>query len=145
MPESYDHRNDSVKPMFRSPATTGCFYGRNLLIMPSKTPFHRHRGRVRNNFKRMRQTAGLTQEQLADRMETTKARVSMKERGKEGWDDAWLAAMAEALGLDDPVLLLIRPDAPESALAGLTPAEQAKVIDYAETLKRARQSGDKPT
>ena len=65
----------------------------------------------------------------------------MKERGKEGWNDSYLAALADALGVDEPASLIMRnpsdKDAPYSLLEGLKPEIREKVIDYIDVLKRA--------
>lgn len=57
-------------------------------------------------FKEWREAQGLTQQQLGERMNgTPKGRVSMKENGNEGWDDAYLGAVAKALGVPAASLL----------------------------------------
>lgn len=95
-------------------------------------------------FREWRLYKGLTQQQLADRLGTTKTRVSMKERGEEGWDNSYLAALADALGVDEPASLLIRnpfdKGAPWTLLEGLKPESRAKVLDYIETLEKAERS-----
>lgn len=59
--------------------------------MPKRADYHeRFRGTVRAFFKEWREYRGLTQQRLADRLGTTKLRVSLKERGEESWDDAYL-------------------------------------------------------
>jgi transcriptional regulator with XRE-family HTH domain len=94
-------------------------------------------------FKEWREHVGLTQQRLADRIGTSKTRISMKETGKEGWDNAFLAALAEALGVEEPASLLIRnpkdKNAPWSLLDGLKPATREKVIDYIEVLRKAEE------
>ena len=115
--------------------------------MPKRAAYQQYGRRVRVYFKEWREHAGLTQQKLADRLGTSKTRVSMKERGIEGWDDAYLAALAEALGLDEPASLLVRNpldrSAPWSLLDNLKPASRAKVLDYIDTLRRAEQTEDK--
>ena len=83
--------------------------------MPKRPPFRDRPVTLRNFFKEWRQSAGLTQQQLADRLGTTKTRVSMKESGKEGWDDAYLGALADALGLTEPAHLIMRNPLAEEA------------------------------
>lgn len=72
----------------------------------SKKPEARRALRV--YFKEWRQFRNLTQQQLADRLGTSKTRISMKERGEEGWDDRFLAALSDALGVYPPASLIMR-------------------------------------
>lgn len=106
--------------------------------MPQHSEFHAKRGQVRIYFKEWREYRGLTQQRLADRIGTTKHRVSRKERGLESWDDAYLAAMADAVDTQPASLLMRNPmveDAPWSLIEGLSPANQAKAIEYIKLLK----------
>lgn len=70
----------------------------------------------------------------------------MKERSKEGWNDQYLGALAEALGIASPADLLIRnpfeEDAPRDILDGLNPGNRAKVEEYAKMLKKAQEIVD---
>jgi len=115
--------------------------------MPKKPPFHTSVRQITVYFREWRAFRQLTQQQLADRIGTSKTRVSMKENGKEGWDDGYLAALAEALGIDEPASLLMRNPvddaAPWSLLEGLKPDSRAKVLDYIEVLKRAEESKER--
>lgn len=52
-------------------------------------------------LKEHREDAGLTQDQLAERMGTTKATISRIERGKRDYTGGFLEAAAEALGKAD--------------------------------------------
>lgn len=113
--------------------------------MPRRPEFYSaDRKSVTVYFKEWRKFKGLTQQQLADRLGTTKTRVSMKERGEEGWDNAYLAALADALGVDEPASLLMRnpldKDAVWSLLDSLKPTSRAKALDYINLLNRADQS-----
>jgi hypothetical protein len=83
---------------------------------------------------------------LADRIGTTKTRVSLKERGEEGWDDAYLAALADALNAEPASLIMRNPlatDAPWSILEGLKPESKEKVIDYIKMVKATEESDSK--
>lgn len=60
-------------------------------------------------FKNWRKYRNLTQQKLADRIGTTKTRVSMKENGNEPWDDYYLEALSEALGASGTDLLARNP------------------------------------
>ncbi len=71
------------------------------------------RERTRWFLKEWRKHRGLTQQQLADRVETTKSVISTLENGGQRWNQDLVEALAEALSCD-PVDLLIRdPSAPE--------------------------------
>ena len=54
---------------------------------------------------------GLTQEQLADRLDTNKGQISKLERGDQRMNDDWIAAIADALGIE-PGELLFDPSRP---------------------------------
>lgn len=72
------------------------------------------RERQRWFLKEWRTHRGLTQQQLADRLETTKSVISALENGKQRWNQDILELAAEALNCD-PVDIIVRdPTAPES-------------------------------
>jgi transcriptional regulator with XRE-family HTH domain len=103
----------------------------------------RHRAALKTFFKEWRVFRGLTQQRLADRLYTTKTRVSMKERGVEGWDDAYLAALADALNTDPASLIMRNPletDSPWSLIDGLKPESRAKVLDYIRLVRASEES-----
>lgn len=107
--------------------------------MPKKAPFQQRAHKLRIYFREWRAHRGLTQQQLADRIGTTKGRVSLKERGEEGWDEEYLADLAYALSTEPASLLMRNPldsDAPWSLLDSLGPQSREKVLDYARMLKR---------
>lgn len=114
--------------------------------MPKKAPFQQRRHKLTIYFREWRKEKKLTQQQLAERIGTSKTRVSMKENGDEGWDDSYLAALSEALSVDPASLLMRDPnsrDSPWSLLESLKPESKAKVADYAETLKKAEELDDR--
>lgn len=55
--------------------------------------------------KEWREKLGLTQAQLAFRMDTTASKLSKMETGNQRWDDSWLAAAADAMNLEPATLL----------------------------------------
>jgi transcriptional regulator with XRE-family HTH domain len=59
-----------------------------------------------------REHRGLTQEQLADRLGTSKGQVSKLETGKKKWDEVWVAKCADALNLSDQMAIFRHPDTP---------------------------------
>lgn len=123
--------------------------------MPKKPPYRKPPPRVVYSsdahettfFKEWRIFHGLTQQKLAERLGTTKTRVSMKENGNEEWDGAYLAAMAYALQTDRASLLIRNPldkSAPWSLLESLKPENQAKVKGYISDLGRAEETERAP-
>lgn len=62
-------------------------------------------------IKEWRQRKGLTQEQLATRLDTNKGQVSKLERGDQRMNDYWILGISEALGIS-PGDLLTPPDRP---------------------------------
>lgn len=69
------------------------------------------RGR-RTYFKEWRKFRGLTQEQLAERLELTQATVARIERGDIAYTQPVLEAMAEALGCSPADLIVRDPSDP---------------------------------
>ena len=84
---------------------------------------------IRWYLKEWREKRGLTQEQLADRMETNKGQVSKLERGAQRMNDEWIAGCAFALGVE-PGDLLKDPNAPcpHDLLSGATPEQREKAL-----------------
>lgn len=66
--------------------------------------------RRRIYLKEHREDAGLTQEQLAERLDTTKATISRIETGARDWTGSFLDAAAEALGKPDGSVFYYPPD-----------------------------------
>ena len=89
-----------------------------------------------------RERRGLTQEQLAERLDTNKGQVSKLERGVQRMNDDWAALIAEALNME-PWQLLRHPDAPAPAdlLAGLLEQDRERVRQFAEALKKTGTNG----
>lgn len=71
---------------------------------------------------------GLTQEQVAERMDTNKGQVAKLENRKQRMNDRWIAAYAHAFGIPQ-ARLLTHPDAPtvDDLLRDATPDELTQV------------------
>jgi transcriptional regulator with XRE-family HTH domain len=82
--------------------------------MPKRIAFQKRRSRRRTFFKEWRQHRGLSQEQLADRLETSVASISRIESGTQPYTQDVLEALAEALMTDPASLLMRNPDDPEA-------------------------------
>jgi len=81
----------------------------------------------------------LTQQQLADRLETTAATVSRIENGNRDYTGAFLLGAADALGCE-PGDLIMRPPSQPSLDATLRSAPErirAQIIAVAETLLKS--------
>jgi transcriptional regulator with XRE-family HTH domain len=90
-------------------------------------------------FREWRERKQLTQEQLADRLGTTKATVSRMENSESQYNRGYLEALAEALDIDDPAKLLHHPDrpSPDDLLRNATPEQRARAISVIEALLKA--------
>jgi transcriptional regulator with XRE-family HTH domain len=71
------------------------------------------RERQRWFLKEWRTHRGLTQQQLADRLETTKSVISALENGKQRWNQDLVELAAEALNCEPADLIVRDPTAPE--------------------------------
>ena len=84
-----------------------------------------------------REFRGLTQEQLADRLGTTKANISRVENRRQGYTQDFLEACADAL-MTEPASLLIRdpskPEAIYSIWEQAKPGQRRQIIDIARTI-----------
>jgi transcriptional regulator with XRE-family HTH domain len=78
--------------------------------MPKQSAYKSKHRRRRHYFKEWRLRRGFTQEQVAERIGTTKTRVSMKETGKEPYDQPYLEALAVALATDPASLIMRNPE-----------------------------------
>lgn len=84
-----------------------------------------------------REARNLTQEQLADRLLTTKANISRVETGTQGYTQDFLEACAEALGTDVASLLMRDPTHPEAIWSiwdKAKPGERQMIVDIAKTV-----------
>ena len=90
-------------------------------------------------IRQWRQFRGLTQEKLADRLNTTKANISRIESLKQGYTQDFLEACADALLTDSASLIMRDPTDPEgmwSIWDQAKPAERRQIIEIAKTLIR---------
>ena len=69
---------------------------------------------VRTYWREWREWKGWTQQELADRMETTAATVSRIEKGDRDWSKGYLEAFSYVIGCPDPTDPIRRP--PGSAI-----------------------------
>ena len=85
-------------------------------------------GRVKNYIREWRNKRGLSQEQLAAEIGTTKSKVSKLERGDQRLDTGWMSKLAGALGVS-PVDLLVAPSMKSEPEQELRPAKlkQARI------------------
>ena len=82
--------------------------------MPKRIAFQKKRARRRTFFKEWRLHRGLSQEQLADRLETSVASISRIESGTQPYTQDVLEALAEALNTDPASLIMRNPEEPEA-------------------------------
>lgn len=81
-------------------------------------------------LKEYRERAGLSQDQLAERMETTKATISRIENGRRDYTGGFLEAAANALGLADGSVFYHPPAEGDvfGKLASASPSERERAI-----------------
>ena len=105
-----------------------------------KKPPPPRRSRFRSTFiAQWRDFRGLTQEQLASRLEMTQSHLSMLENGKRGYTQETLEAVAEALQTDVASLLMRNPkggDAIWSIWELAKPDERRMIVDIAKTVTK---------
>lgn len=101
-----------------------------------------HKRAIRWYVREHRERRGLTQEQLAERLDTNKGQVSKLERGAQRMNDDWAIRIAEALNRE-PWELLRHPDAPDPAdlLSGLLEQDRERVRQFADALKKTGTNG----
>lgn len=100
---------------------------------------------VRTYFVEWREWKGWTQQELADRMETTAATVSRVEKGDRDWGKGYLEAFAYVIGCPNPTDPITRPpNAPitlDDMLKDATPEQRRQAIAIVETLLRNGTDG----
>jgi transcriptional regulator with XRE-family HTH domain len=102
-------------------------------LPPQPTHFIRH----------WRKFRGLTQERLAERLGVAPSSISQLERGKQGYSQGMLEALATALGTEAGSLLMRNPNDPEAPWTiwdQLKPATKRQAIELLKTLQRTDQS-----
>lgn len=94
--------------------TTGGYVVGNLAVMPlRRTNWNRTPAQRRRTFiAEWREFRGLSQERLAELLDTTKATISRIENLKIGYSQDFLEACADMLGTH-PAILLSRPPRPD--------------------------------
>ena len=98
-------------------------------------PKHRRRHFIRA----WREYRGLTQEQLADRLSTTKANISRIENLRQGYTQDFLEACADALRTDPASLIMRDPSDPAgfwSIWDQAKPGQRRQIIEIARTLTK---------
>lgn len=87
-------------------------------------------------FKEWREHRNLTQEQLADRLGTTKATISRMENGKTSYNEGYLEALSEALNSTPQDLISRHPEQPslDKLLESLNPADKNRILAVVQTL-----------
>ena len=107
--------------------------------MSTKIAYRHKRARRRTFIREWREHRGLTQEQLADRLETSVASISRIETGTQPYTQDTLEALAEAL-MTDPASLIMRnpgdPDAIWSLWDKAKSGERKMIVDIARTVTK---------
>jgi len=86
-----------------------------------------------------REFRGLTQEQLADRLSTTKANISRIENLRQGYTQDFLEACADALRTDPASLIMRDPSEPAgiwSIWEHAKPGQRRQITEIARTLTK---------
>jgi transcriptional regulator with XRE-family HTH domain len=112
-----------MSSVFHGVITTARFSRRNIPICHRESATNPS-GRRRTFIKQWREYRELTQDQLAERLETSKASISRIESGQQAYTQDFLEACAEALRTD-PASLLMRDPTDEEAVWSLW--DKAKV------------------
>lgn len=105
--------------------------------MPTKI-HDKGRRPARVYLREWRDAKGLSQDQLAERLETSKSVISKLETGKQRYNQDWLEAYAFALDVDVSAFFR-HPDAPtpQELLASMTPDRQRTALQLLETLAKS--------
>jgi transcriptional regulator with XRE-family HTH domain len=93
----------------------------------------------RTYIRQWREHRGLTQEQLAARIDMTPSHLSMLERGQRGYTQDTMEIIAEALQTDVASLLMRNPEDPEaiwSIWEQAKPGERKLIVDIAKTVTK---------
>lgn len=88
-----------------------------------------------------RKKKGLSQEQLANRLDTNKGQISKLERGDQRMNDDWIAGLANALDIE-PGDLLRDPEAPtlNDLLRSASPEQMQEIRAIAQIMLRRKAS-----
>lgn len=82
--------------------------------MPKRIAYRTKTPRRRTFFRQWREHRGFTQEQLAERLETSVASISRLESGTQPYTQDVLEALADALHTDPASLIMRNPADPEA-------------------------------
>lgn len=107
--------------------------------MPKRIAFQKPRNRRRTFFKEWREFRELSQQQLADRLDTSVPSISRIENGTQPYTQDVLEALAEALRTDPASLLMRNPSDPEAIWSlwdSAKPAERKMIVDIARTVTK---------
>lgn len=100
---------------------------------------------VRTYFREWREWKGWTQQELADRMDTTAATVSRIEKGDRDWSKGYLEAFSYVIGCPSPSDPITRkPDAPRSIddmLQSAPPELRRQAIAVVEAMLKTGTNG----
>lgn len=104
--------------------------------MPSRIGYQK-RGRRRTFIKQWRDFRGLSQAQLAERLETSESSISRIESGTQPYTQDFLEACAEALSTDVASLLMRDPSDPAAMWSiwdQAKPGQRKMIEDLARTV-----------
>ena len=105
--------------------------------MPPRIAYKRPKQRRRTFFKQWREKRGLSQQRLAERLDTSVASVSRVESGKQPYTQDYLEALAVALDTDPASLIMRDPMDPEAIWSIWDNAKQGErkmILDIARTI-----------
>lgn len=128
MLDSYVDRNRVSIAKLRCAVTThGCVVGNLAGMPPRRTNWNRTPEQRRHTFiQEWREFRGLTQEALAEILDTTKATISRIESRKIGYSQDFLEACADALGTHVASLLSRAPTDADRIVVMAAPVREAK-------------------
>lgn len=107
--------------------------------MPPRIAFQKKRTRRRTFFKEWREFRKLSQQQIAERLDTSVPSISRIESGTQPYTQDVLEALAEALMTDPASLLMRNPNDPEAIWSlwdSAKPGERKMIIDIARTVTK---------
>lgn len=100
---------------------------------------------VRTYWREWREWKGWTQQELADRLETTAATVSRIEKGDRDWSKGYLEAFAYVMGCEDPTDPIRRPPGAavtlDDMLRDATPELRRQALSVVEALMKTGTGG----
>ena len=111
-------------------------------VSMAKSPPKRRLGRI--FLKEWRKFRGLSQERLAERVGMSVSNISQLEQGRQGYSQAGLEALAEALACDPGQLLTVDPTRDEaiwSIWETAKPGERKMIVDIARTVIAGGKTG----